>query len=42
MLPGKGLEFESKEYEDVMNKENEVEDLSHSSESFIYLFILTF
>ncbi|XP_026010110.1 scavenger receptor cysteine-rich type 1 protein M160-like [Astatotilapia calliptera] len=29
MLPGKELEFESGEYEDVIDKENEMEDLSH-------------
>lgn len=36
MLQDKEMEFESGEYEDVMNKENEMEDLSHGSESFIY------
>ncbi|CAI5646636.1 unnamed protein product [Oreochromis niloticus] len=29
MLPDKEMEFESGEYEDVTNKENEMEDLSH-------------
>lgn len=39
MLPGKELEFESGEYEDVIDKENEMEDLSHGSVSFIHSFV---
>lgn len=36
MLPGTELEFESKEYEDVMNKENEVTSVIAVSHLFIY------
>lgn len=42
MLPGKDMEFESGDYEDVMDKDNEMEDFSRGSESFIQCYLICF
>lgn len=44
MLPGKELEFEGGKHEDVIDKENEMEDLSCTGESLSlsFIFFLSF